>query len=326
MKGRSAINSGAIPRTDAYILVSLLWSATVGYGGFISVASGDWVIASLACVSGAAMVGGICFRNFGAPRLVAAMISLSLGPCAVAAVLSGEHVMLLAGFQLPLYLFSMALASFHLNKIVIRTMRAERLNDYHARHDELTGCLNRSGFTRAMETALNGRRANEASFALLYVDLDGFKGVNDALGHSAGDLVLQQVGQRLKGVIRTGDEVARWGGDEFVIISHGADELAAAQVGQRVIDAISDKPVLIGREAVLLGASVGVAIYPANGSDTEELVSAADTALYQAKAASGSCCVIAAAPAEPRLRTENGRRSRRQHTAAPTATPLLRTG
>lgn len=301
-QGRKSINRGAVAKTDGYIAVALLWSATVGYGGFISVASGDWVVATLACVSGAAMVGGICFRQFGAPRLVTAMISLSLGPCAVAAVLSGEEIMLLAGFQLPLYLFSMAIASFHLNKIMIRTMRAERLNDYRANHDELTGCLNRSGFSRALEGVLNGRRANEASFALLYIDLNGFKRVNDVLGHAAGDDVLAQVAERLKGVIRTGDEVARLGGDEFVVISRGADDATAAQVGQRVLDAICQEPFLTAGEAALIGAGVGIALYPAHGRTTEELLSAADEALYAAKRCSSDGQWVVAAKPKQQIR------------------------
>jgi diguanylate cyclase (GGDEF)-like protein len=293
IRGGSTIKSGAAADTDAYILVSLLWAATVGYGGFISVASGDWVVATLACVSGAAMAGGICFRHFGAPRLVAAMISLSFGPCALGAVLSGEQVMLLAGFQLPLYLFSMAVASFQMNKMMIRTMRAERLNDYRARHDELTGCLNRTGFSRALEGVLNGRRANEACFALLYIDLNGFKSVNDAFGHAAGDDVLTQVAERLRGVIRTGDEVARLGGDEFVIIALGADEAAAVHVGQRVLDAMSGNPFVCGGEAAIIGAGVGIALCPAHGQTAEDLLAAADKALYEAKKSQEPCSMIA---------------------------------
>src|SRR3546814_4681127 len=93
---RRAAAKGAPTSTDLYIWLSVLWAASVGYGTFISVLSGDWVAATLACLSSAAMVGGIAFRNFAAPRLVALMILLSLGPCAVGGAMSGQPILLVA--------------------------------------------------------------------------------------------------------------------------------------------------------------------------------------------------------------------------------------
>lgn len=167
--GRKAIAQGRRGPTDIYISLAVLWAASVGYGTFMCVASGDWVAASLACLSAAAMVGGICFRNFGAPRLVAVMIGLSLGPCAVAAAFSGQPVLLLVMFQIPFYLISMSAAAFQLNRLLVRTMRAEMINDHHARHDPLTGLLNRSGLARWAEDRMGH---GHGALAVFYLDLD----------------------------------------------------------------------------------------------------------------------------------------------------------
>ncbi|WP_254220770.1 GGDEF domain-containing protein [Burkholderia glumae] len=167
---RRALQQRPTP-TDLYITLAPLWGATVGYGAFVSAISGDWVAATLSFLSAAAMVGGICFRNFAAPRLVAVMIVLSLGPCAIGALLSGEHVLLLTLVQIPFYLFAMSAAARRLNALLISTMKAERENRHHARHDMLTGLLNRAGLFNA---ANGGKRARiRAGMTLFYLDLDG---------------------------------------------------------------------------------------------------------------------------------------------------------
>ena len=126
------------------------------YGVLVSMASGDWVIATLACLSAAAMVGGICFRNFSTPRLAAAMIVLSLGTTIPGVILGGEPLLYLVLLQGPLYLGAMTAAAFALNKMLIATMRAERENKRRAKHDVLTGLLNREGLVEAFRAC--GRR------------------------------------------------------------------------------------------------------------------------------------------------------------------------
>ena len=117
--GRRAVREGRPGPSDLYIFLSLAWTASIGFGGFIALLTGDWVAATLACVSAAAMVGGICFRNFGAPRLAVAMILLSLGPCTVAGFATGEPIMLVALVQLPLYMFAMSRAAFNLHRMLV---------------------------------------------------------------------------------------------------------------------------------------------------------------------------------------------------------------
>src|SRR5690606_8628160 len=177
---------GRPTHTDAYIALTVLWACSVGYGTLISVASGDWVAAILACLSAAAMVGGICFRNFSAPRLTALMICVSLGPCTTLPWFTGEHSLWIVSVQLPLYLASMTVAAYRFNRILVATMQAERDSDRLARCDALTGLLNRFGLGFALERAVAATRRDGNEVALLYLDLDGVKAVNDTHGHAAG--------------------------------------------------------------------------------------------------------------------------------------------
>ncbi len=286
--GRRAVSEGRRGPTDFYILLAVLWAASVGYGGFISILSGDWMVAALACLSSAAMVGGICFRNFAAPRLVGVMIFLTLGPCALAGILSGEPIMMVTALQIPFYLFSMSVAARHLNKMLVGTMRAEIDSARRARHDDLTGLLNRAGLTEAIKHRLRkGER-----LALFYLDLDGFKAVNDSLGHLAGDELLIAVAERLNGLTRAEDLVARIGGDEFVLVAAINDAAAALRFGDRVVESVGSTPYLLGNDAATIGVSAGVAFFPAGGGELAAVLRAADRALYKAKSAGRLRCVV----------------------------------
>jgi len=276
--------------TDVYLLLSVVWAASVGYGASICVLSGDWISATIACMSAAAMVGGICFRNFAAPRLVALMIALSLGPICLVAPFSGEPAMLAALVQIPFYLISMRLAAYRLNGLLVNTMEAERENDRRARHDALTGLSNRDGLTQAVDAVSRGERHR---LALLYLDLDGFKAVNDTYGHTAGDRLLKAAAARLKGLLRAGDVAARIGGDEFVIIARDVERAQAPAFGERLIREVGAPYDLGNGMTVTIGVSVGVALTPHHGEELPELLQVADAALYQAKLAGKSRCVIA---------------------------------
>lgn len=273
--------------TDLYIVLGVCWAASVGYGAFVSMLSGDWVAATLACMSAAGMVGGTCFRNFGAPRLSAVMTALSLGPTCFAAPFSGEPMMLLLFAQIPLYLYSMRLAAYRLNALLIKTMMAERDSDRRATEDPLTGLSNRSGLARAMET---GR---EEEIALLYLDLDGFKAVNDEHGHAAGDRLLQQAAGRLRRLLRSGDVAARIGGDEFVVVARGVARGQAQAFGERLIRELATPFDLAPDAKVEIGVSVGVALTPDHGEALADLLDVADAALYAAKGLGKSRCVVA---------------------------------
>lgn len=278
--------------TDLYLALGLCWAATVGYGAFISLLSGDWVSATLATMSAAAMVGGICFRNFGAPRLSATMTVLSLGPTCLAAPFSGEPVMYATFVQIPFYLISMRMAAYKLNALLVATMRAERESGRQARHDALTGLSNRIGLMQALDDGEKDGGGERT--ALLYLDLDGFKTVNDAHGHAAGDKLLAAAADRLRGLLRGGDVAARIGGDEFVIVARQVDRAQAPAFGDRLIRELSRPYVLGPGLHVTVGASVGVAIAADHGRDMAHMLDIADAALLSAKMKGKSRCVVAA--------------------------------
>jgi diguanylate cyclase (GGDEF)-like protein len=142
-----------------------------------------------------------------------------------------------------------------------------------SRTDPLTGCLNRRGFEERAEEAV--RRANElgGSLAIVLVDLDGFKQVNDTGGHAAGDLVLRHTAARLTAAARPGDPVGRLGGDEFALLLHRVDEHAAADAADRLEGALAD----------VTRVSVGLAVLPKHGTELEVLIGFADRRLYEVK-------------------------------------------
>lgn len=267
--------------TDFYLSLAPLWGASVGYGAFISAISGDWVAATLSFLSAAAMVGGICFRNFAAPRLVAVMIVLSLGPCALGALISGEKVLLLTLVQIPFYLFAMSGAARRLNALLISTMKAERENSHRARHDMLTGLLNRAGLFNAANGSARARI--HAGMTLLYLDLDGFKPVNDAHGHETGDTLLVQVAERLMRLAGPDALVARIGGDEFVIVDTCRHYDTPRDFAHAIAREIARPFELAPGITASVGASVGIASVSGEDTDIDSLLRIADAAMYDAK-------------------------------------------
>ncbi len=152
-----------------------------------------------------------------------------------------------------------------------------------AMHDPLTGLPNRAMFMESLERAAPKARRRFARFSVLFIDLDHFKEVNDTMGHSAGDALLQEVGRRLTAAVRSSDMVARLAGDEFVVLveEHGGPEEVMI-VAQKALVALQAPIVIDWREAKV-SASIGIASFPEDGADIPELVKNADTAMYQAK-------------------------------------------
>jgi diguanylate cyclase (GGDEF)-like protein len=152
-----------------------------------------------------------------------------------------------------------------------------------ATHDPLTGLPNRLLFGDRLTRSLSIADRHQESVAVLFLDLDRFKLVNDTLGHSAGDALLKQVSARLSGTLRQADTVARMGGDEFTIILTGTcSEAQVARVAEKVLQAFS-KGFQIGSRELFITPSIGISIYPMDGKDAETLVRNADTAMYRAK-------------------------------------------
>ena len=161
-----------------------------------------------------------------------------------------------------------------------------------ALNDPLTGLANRRLLDDRLSMALVHARRNKTSMALVYLDLDGFKQVNDTLGHGVGDLLLKSVAGRLVASVREEDTVARVGGDEFVMaLWQVADANDAATVTARTIVAVAQPHDLEG-QAVSITISAGVSVYPVHGPDAETLMKCADVALYEAKHAGRNACRV----------------------------------
>jgi diguanylate cyclase (GGDEF)-like protein len=157
-----------------------------------------------------------------------------------------------------------------------------------ATHDTLTGLPNRHSFYEQLQHTLRIAERSNAPFAVVFVDLDGFKPINDVLGHAAGDAVLKSVARRLEHCVRKCDVVARIGGDEFVIILSDVHKTAVPSVARKIIDTVA-MPHEFNGKPVTLTSSVGVATYPDSGRSVDELVARADAAMYRSKRAGRNC-------------------------------------
>jgi diguanylate cyclase (GGDEF)-like protein len=171
------------------------------------------------------------------------------------------------------------------NHLMLRLRESEDRLSHMAHHDPLTGLPNRRALVdRAFQcTALAQRQGSQ--FALLFVDIDGFKPVNDQWGHDVGDLLLQSLARRLTQTVRQADVVARLGGDEFVVLlTDVPDRERVAAVASKLIGVLS-QPCEVRERTVSVGASIGIALYPSDATDVDDLMGKADQAMYQAKRA-----------------------------------------
>jgi diguanylate cyclase (GGDEF)-like protein len=159
-------------------------------------------------------------------------------------------------------------------------------------HDAVTGLPNRPLFTGRLEHAVVQAQRYQRRLAVMFIDLDRFKQVNDTLGHEAGDLLLKEVARRLRANLRSGDTVARLGGDEFVML---LEEIASEQdmlwVGQKLIAELGAPCTIAGHEVTVTG-SIGVSIFPEDGQDPGTLLRNADAAMYRAKAKGRNLCEL----------------------------------
>jgi diguanylate cyclase (GGDEF)-like protein/PAS domain S-box-containing protein len=165
----------------------------------------------------------------------------------------------------------------------LQRQKMEEMMRHEALHDRLTGLPNRTLLGQKLNLALQNARHRESMFALMFLDLDHFKIINDTLGHAIGDRLLQAVVKRLSHCLREGDTIARWGGDEFILLfPHISRAKDAAAIAQRILDALQGKFDLDGHK-VGIGSSIGIALYPIDDEDSDSLMKKADSALYRAK-------------------------------------------
>ncbi|MDY6936106.1 MAG: EAL domain-containing protein [Cyanobacteriota bacterium] len=160
---------------------------------------------------------------------------------------------------------------------------AEQMIHYQAFYDELTGLPNRSLFNQHLEEAIANAKERSYAMGVMFLDIDRFKTINDTLGHANGDRVVYEFGQRLSECMRSSDVVARWGGDEFtILLPYLKNPEAAQEIAQRILDTLKT-PFQIGDRELYIGSSIGIALYPEHGDDSETLLRNADVALYRVK-------------------------------------------
>lgn len=174
---------------------------------------------------------------------------------------------------------SYALDAFEKEK---QRVKAEKQIQYLANYDELTGLPNRSRVESHIKDLLSLSKRNNLTLTVMFLDLDHFKDINDTLGHSVGDNLLLEVSKRFQAILREEDTVARFGGDEFIILLPNIEMSGAAQVAQKLLN-IFQKPFQINGYELSISTSIGIALYPNDGDDFETLYKNADTAMYRAK-------------------------------------------
>jgi diguanylate cyclase (GGDEF)-like protein/PAS domain S-box-containing protein len=401
LSGKRRVAAGAPPPRLLSAVLSSMWAASVGFGTLLCIVSADWVLATIACLSAAAMVCGICLRNFGTPRLAATMMFLALTPCAVAGCLTAEPILSIISLQLPVFMLTIFSASFSLHKLLVSWMtalgdleRSESLNEtilrsspdhmlileqdytvvfynapengidqravvgcnwltsvhagdqdsaraalesanagrpativvsrmdmpgerrwfdiafnkttddsgrlivvardithqkkseeqaiWMAQHDALTGLPNRTLLQHRLDETL-ARADRGKTAAMLIVDVDNFKSINDTVGHDGGDALLCAFAGRLRGAMSDGDLVARTGGDEFAIILAARSDADIERVAERIFASLRE-PIQHGSRLMECGASIGASFIPRDGRSRSEIMKAADIALYAAKA------------------------------------------
>jgi len=216
--------------------------------------------------------------RFELAALLAGLLSLAFFPYVTAAVLAGVAVSLIARIA------RLQRQQGALQREIATLVRSEQHLKDQAYTDTLTGLANRLLLTDRFQQTVERAKRNRSLFALLMVDLDAFKAINDHYGHAAGDFVLQTVAQRLLAAVRASDTVARLGGDEFVlIIDRYEDPEELVRIGRKLVATISDDIMLPEGGVVSVGASVGFALYPRNGTDINDLLHVADKGMYDCK-------------------------------------------
>ncbi|WP_420144371.1 putative bifunctional diguanylate cyclase/phosphodiesterase [Sphingobium sp.] len=404
--GKVQLAAGRTPPRSLSALLSCMWALSVGIGTSLCILSMDWIMAVIACLSAAAMVCGICLRNFGTPRLATTMVFLALAPCAVAGSMTADATLPVISIQLPIFMVTIFAASFSLHRMFVSWMtaladleRSESLTetilrsspdhmlileeDYRivfynqpedgsdadnmigrnwlmeiaaddrpaaqraldqakasnpatlilslapdgrivsetakrrwfdiainktsdasgrlivvardithqkrseekavwmAQHDALTGLPNRA----LLQDHLDGMLADVGrtmTAAMLIVDVDNFKAVNDSIGHDGGDALLCAFADRLRASVSHDDLVARTGGDEFALVIAARSAEEVEQVAGNIYDQLR-RPIDHGGRLLECSASIGASLIPRDGRSRSEIMKAADIALYAAK-------------------------------------------
>jgi diguanylate cyclase (GGDEF)-like protein len=274
----------AIKRWELVALMGAwAFSGLVGAAGAYSVMfqpASDVEILINCCVMG--YIAGVSSRNASRPLITIGQISFTCVPFTLALIWRADLVhLVLAMFVGVLYIGTIVVCRTVFDTIVARHAAFKKIETI-AQRDALTGLWNRAAFLNLFECQFAGIAESRNTLALIAIDLDRFKDINDTLGHPAGDAVLKEAAVRIASAVRAGDEISRVGGDEFLVMVVGASVADVDATARRILANFSN-PFAINTANNICGASMGYAIAPADGRTVEELLRNADLALYEAK-------------------------------------------
>ncbi|MEO6078747.1 MAG: GGDEF domain-containing protein [Steroidobacteraceae bacterium] len=275
------------PQPLASIMISSgLAMASFGFGCAESIATGDIALTTMAMSGTMGVLAGLATRWAAVPRAAILTMLLSVLPPMVMLCMQGG-AQVLAAVSMGLVVLSVAAFTLHNQEYLLAAVTAEELHRRMAQTDHLTGLANRAELLHQMAAACaslphaDGGRGR--AFAVLYIDLDGFKAINDSHGHAAGDEVLQRVADCLRQATGPEELVARIGGDEFIVLLSDGDSLTARAVADEIIAAVSREHRIADGRVLRVGCSIGVCIAPDQGREPEVLLARADSALYEVK-------------------------------------------
>jgi diguanylate cyclase (GGDEF)-like protein len=274
-----ARKTGARSPTNFHLITSLAWACVLGAVGYLAMSSNIASLQTMSTATTIAICGANLPRFYPAPRFALAMFSLELLPLIAGTLVASDHSLRVIAMMTPGYYFAAYAIITRLQKISIAFQKASHESKFQARHDPLTGLLNRFG----LNEALADPAGETPALILFYLDLDGFKQINDTHGHPAGDALLRQVAERLAGSMRAGDLAARVGGDEFVVVAPGMTPYDAEGFAQRLIRCIKAPYRLEEAGEVRVGVSIGYACAPDDCATLSGLYRQADAALYDVK-------------------------------------------
>jgi len=274
----------------AYELGAWVYAGLLGLMAFVSlIGSGNSVIHMLTVSMATGYAGGISGRNAGRVQIAIGQVCLTLLPTATGLWLEGSTGYRVLSVAMVMMVLGLAEISSTTHRIVVqaligkrdKSMLAEKFERL-ARFDSLTGLENRMAMQMRLRDIFQTNDKRNDAVAILWMDLDRFKEINDSLGHMVGDQLLRSVAERLTDVVQDRGRIARFGGDEFVIICPDTDRVTAAGIAQEIVSYFAHGFEL-GENHLQVTASVGYAVAPQDGRDMDELMQHADLALYEAK-------------------------------------------
>jgi len=280
---------GALLEASRVVAFEIVHSADLAEALALAESRNVDVMLLLLDASDALRMGALARARLSAPLLPIVVLSdLDDEAVALRALQNGARGYLVRSETSSRLLVTTLGAALESHRMILQLNTARERARHLATHDQLTGLANRSLFHDRLEQAVAGARRARQKLAVLFVDLDGFKSINDTLGHAVGDGLLRGIARRIASCLRETDTAARLGGDEFaVMLTNLGNELDAATVARKIVAALGE-PLQFRQQSTTIRCSIGIATFPRDAQDAEALLKRSDTAMYHAKQRGGS--------------------------------------